>query len=336
MPSLAVDSGRTVFRGRMYVAWPDARLGPCRILFSWSADAGRSWSIPIVIDTDFQRLVTDVRGDDFHPVVAVNCNGVVGVLWCDRRDSSDGLSWRPRFTASFDGGRTFLPSVPLPSPGMRFLHGNRVHLSVRSLGGGNPPFSSEGRIRTSIGYWGHALTGGETLGLAADARGTFHALWIDNRSGIQQVWTARLSVDGVAVRNGSEQLAQLQDVTSRVALLFSDVRYERQSQTITAKAYIENESDVAIYGPVELQILRVGSKAGIAKLEDADNHTSGSGAIFDFDSILPGGALEPNQRTGGKQITFHLEHMPPQIAEGNYEAIFKLVTFDSVILGKVR
>jgi hypothetical protein len=41
---------------------------------------------------------------------------------------------------------------------------------------------------------GFSLTGGDTAGLAASADGTFHALWIDNRTGVQQAWTAAITV----------------------------------------------------------------------------------------------------------------------------------------------
>jgi len=36
--------------------------------------------------------------------------------------------------------------------------------------------------------------GGDTAGLAADASGIFHAAWVDNRSGVPQMWTAAISV----------------------------------------------------------------------------------------------------------------------------------------------
>ena len=43
--------------------------------------------------------------------VAVNRDGVVGVLWYDRREANDNLAYHARFAASFDGGLTFSPSV---------------------------------------------------------------------------------------------------------------------------------------------------------------------------------------------------------------------------------
>ena len=36
--------------------------------------------------------------------------------------------------------------------------------------------------------------GGDTAGLAADALGIFHAAWVDNRTGVPQLWTATVSV----------------------------------------------------------------------------------------------------------------------------------------------
>jgi hypothetical protein len=32
------------------------------------------------------------------------------------------------------------------------------------------------------------------VGLIADANGVFHSLWIDNRTGIRQVWTATVTI----------------------------------------------------------------------------------------------------------------------------------------------
>jgi hypothetical protein len=36
--------------------------------------------------------------------------------------------------------------------------------------------------------------GGDTAGLAADADGVFHRVWIDNRTGIPQMWTTTVTI----------------------------------------------------------------------------------------------------------------------------------------------
>ena len=70
-----------------------------------------------------------------------------------------------RFSASLDGGDAWLPSV-------------RVSEAP------NAP-----KTNSSFG-----ITGGHTAGLAADKSGTFHALFVDDRTGTQQVWIAPITV----------------------------------------------------------------------------------------------------------------------------------------------
>ena len=43
---------------------------------------------------------------------------------------------------------------------------------------------------------------GHNGAFAADAAGDFHPMWIDNRTGPYQVWTATVHVNGKASRNG--------------------------------------------------------------------------------------------------------------------------------------
>jgi len=336
MPSLAVDSGDGFFRGRLYVAWPDSRSGRCEILFSLSTDAGKTWSKPTIVNDDQPRAGWNSGPDDFHPVVAVSPRGVVGILWYDRRDSPDNLGWRPRFTASLDGGQTFLPSADFGDSRMQFFQGNIVNLEAKSEGGGSPPFRSGGVIHTSLGSWGHGLTGGETVGLTADASGAFHALWIDNRTGIRQVWTARISVEGTVTKNGSADLAPLEDVSGVLAVFFLAPRLDRENQIVTANAYLQNTSNSSVNTPLKLRVLELTSKIGLPRFTNADNHEGNAGALFDFTPLVPGGSLQPGQRSGAKQIVIHLDHLSSRLRTGDYEALFDMVQVNSVVLGSHR
>lgn len=76
--------------------------------------------------------------------------------------SDHGRTW-VRFSASLDGGRTWLPSVRVSTA---------AHLA------------SDDTRKNS----------GDTAGLAADADGVFHPVWIDNRTGIPQMRTATVRV----------------------------------------------------------------------------------------------------------------------------------------------
>ena len=40
--------------------------------------------------------------------------------------------------------------------------------------------------------WNFAFTGGDTAGILADGARAFHVFWLDNRTGVQQVWTSTI------------------------------------------------------------------------------------------------------------------------------------------------
>jgi hypothetical protein len=167
--TLAVDPGSPAFRDRLYTVWGDVRTGRTEIMIASSADKGKTWSAPVTV-SDAPQVARDSGGpDQFMPTVAVNKEGIVGVLWYDRRDNPNNRDYYARFSASLDGGATWLKSVRVSSAA-------------------NEP-----------GKKGGSVTNGDTSGLAASADGRFHALWIDNRSGTPQAWTAPITVAGKPV-----------------------------------------------------------------------------------------------------------------------------------------
>jgi hypothetical protein len=104
----------------------------------------------------------------FVPSVAVNKAGVVAVAWYDTRGLHQDEGWNVRMRASPDSGEIWQPSVPVtdvPAPKDKKM---RKRLREREVG--------------------------HTAGLAADADGAFHCLWMANGRGVQQVWTATADV----------------------------------------------------------------------------------------------------------------------------------------------
>jgi len=99
------------------------------------------------------------------PEVAVNKDGVDAVSWYYRRGLPDvkgdrhpqyGNGCNTRICLSLDGGDTWQPSVQVnEKPIQARVHDLRDH-----------------------------------AGLTADITGTFHHTWIDDRTGVRQVWTA--------------------------------------------------------------------------------------------------------------------------------------------------
>ncbi len=164
-PLVAVDQ-----RDRLFAVWGDGdHPGRDRILFARSDNKGKTWTRPTIIS----EQPADQTGDynALMPALAVNKDGVIAVCWYDRRGlpvpdrnfrspDNTGSGCNVRLRVSLDGGETWQPSVQVNS--------------------------------TPIKAKVHALR--DTMGLVADAEGTFHPFWIDDRTGKQQVWTAPVRV----------------------------------------------------------------------------------------------------------------------------------------------
>src|SRR6185437_6995454 len=99
--------------------------GRCQVMVAHSDDKGKTWSKGVVVNDDYPR--SNGKGpNDFMPVVAVNNRGVVGLMWYDRRDNPDDTGYWVRFSASYDGGETFAPSVRVSRTASELLRGQRV------------------------------------------------------------------------------------------------------------------------------------------------------------------------------------------------------------------
>ena len=166
---LAVDASASTFRDRLYwVCWDRSNR---HIYAYYSANRGETWSNPVVVNRGSGPVQT--------AALAVNRDGVVAVSWYDGRE--DPREYRGRFqcqrvffSASLDGGHTFLPDVRVSS----------------AENCSDTPANGEAGRRWNAG--------GDYHGLAAAADGRFHLLWADSREGIYQLRTATVSVNGKA------------------------------------------------------------------------------------------------------------------------------------------
>jgi hypothetical protein len=328
---LAVDSSTGPFKDRVYAVWGDLRFGRNQILLSYSADRGKSWSTPAVVSDDLPRTDFEDAPDSCVATVAVNASGVVGVMWYDRRDSPDNLGYWPRFTVSFDGGETFQPSVKISEAPESLQNSNLIRLSAFNSGGG-AHFVPGGPLGLSVQLNPHQYHGGDTSGLTATPDGAFHAVWVDNRTQIPQLWTAPISVPGRAVPNGSEELAALSDVTANVALALGSAVYDRSKHVLTVDAYVENTSKSALSGPMMMRVQSVRSKLGAVKIANADNHVEAAGAVWDFTGELENGSLPAGARSRSKRLKFQVAEFPGAI--GSYEGLSHILEIQSKVLAK--
>ena len=161
---MAVDLSNNRFRGRVYAAWNGEREDRQNVTVAYSTDAGNSWLKSAV-------LRSENAGPAHFYSLAVSPDGTVGASWLQHETGEGKLScYRIYFAASIDGGETFTPP-------------HSVSDTVSC-----PDTASN---KETIRRWAR---GGDYMGLAAAADGSFHPVWVDARGGEFQVYTARIEV----------------------------------------------------------------------------------------------------------------------------------------------
>ncbi len=311
----AADTEGPKFRDRIYVVWEDARSGKYRILFSYSADRGKTWSTPRPVDGSIPAT-----GRQWQPAVAVNKEGVVAVTWFDARDAADAKQYHQRMALSADGGETFLPPVQVSSapshpdgPGnsqlspMVWIHKGQISLSLIS----------------AASRWG---SGGDYMGLAADKEGVFHPFWADARSGTFQIYTATVRVElpkkaegtgGAAAPAGASKAPEPPKraeaaLTDKIEFIFDPTRYDAEKKQVEIPVRLKNTSAQPIFAPMRLEIEGYGfpeyeseddKKQNAENAPTALNSSNGKpkeGATFDLggtiagsDELAPGAVTNP-------------------------------------------
>jgi len=165
---LAADPA-AAHRGRLYLAVPGLapREAGGGLAVLRSDDGGASWWQPAsAVAVAPGPLAAGAR----TPAIAVSAAGIVGIAWYDTGRDPRGECFDVDFSASVDGGRTFLAAVRV-TPEMSC-----------------PP---AGQHRAVAARWPF---GGDYSGLAATADGRFRVFWSGSRSGVSQVWTAAAEV----------------------------------------------------------------------------------------------------------------------------------------------
>lgn len=327
LPVLAVDGSQGPFKDRLYAVWLDSRLSRRQVMISRSSDRGKTWSPPLVVNDDAPHRDGRDGPHNALPTVAVNPYGVVGVMWYDRRDSPDNLAYRPRFAASMDGAETFLPSVAISEASSSIDRSGPLRLTVLDQGQPN-----HGKLAFSIGVYMRQFSGGDTSGLSASADGLFHPLWIDNRTGVMQVWTTTVSVAGDVSRTDSEEFPLLADITDRIALDLRRVVYDPSKHLVAVDASIENMSKDIIRGPIKLHLLSLSSLLGPISVLNSDNHIEGAGTVWDFTEQLENGMLKAGARSRPRRLEFRIAKIP----EGDrpYDALVRMINIRARVLSK--
>ena len=326
---LAADSGSKPFKDRLYVVYPEIVSDRIQIRLSYSSDKGKTWSKPTTINDDRSPEKGGKGPDHLLPSVAVNKDGVVLVSWYDRREARDNLGWRLRAAASLDGGETFSASVPVTE----FV--NAYPQTVPwDLRGGASSDDKTSLVSVYVGVEPFFLSGGHTSGLAVDADGTFHPTWVDNHTGVAQLWSASVRVEGAVVKHGAADLAELDDVSKRVTLELGRPEFDRAKGTLSAVARLKNLSKDTVEGPVKVRVLTLESELGIPEITNADNGQSGTGAVWDFTPQLSGKPLASMKESAARTLMVRVSDLRPLAQGKDFKPAF--LTIEARVLGKLR
>lgn len=163
LSSFVTDTSAGPFRDRLYFACRQKAGGP--IVVNYSKDGGETWSDPVAANGAPSPSTVEER----IPGLAVNAQGVLGVGWIDGRDQpGHRCEQEVHFSASTDGGRTFLPE-------------RRVSIV---------PACSD---------WDAHLepTGGDYFGMVTTPDDRFHLLWSEMRDGISQLRTTTVEAESM-------------------------------------------------------------------------------------------------------------------------------------------
>ncbi|MCI0434337.1 MAG: glycoside hydrolase [Gemmatimonadetes bacterium] len=281
-PVFAADVRSDRFRDRIYVVWNDYRTGPSRILFSFSEDRGETWS-------PAAEIAAADHGDQYQPAMAVNRDGIVGILWFDTREAG-GTDWRYHawFTASTDGGRTFQPPARVSTVSSWPL----TPENVQPMPSWFPRTDGPARMGT-ISAGSRWATGGDYMGLAASADGAFHPFWTDSRDGPFQIWTARVEVHELAIVDRNATTLTEASLNREIELRMDPTRFDAANGEAVLPVRLRNASADTLWGPFSVEVVTAGptgtgstSVAAPVTILNASNGANGAGAVFDYRDAL--------------------------------------------------
>ena len=312
LPIVIRDRSGGRYGNNIYVVWDQVSGGTSDIWLRRSTDGGRRWSDPLRINDNEPPAPGDPLDDRMIPVVEVNRDGVVGVAWYDRRRDDTRRCWELFFASSSDGGETFganvpvatAPSCPPPThaPVVR-VHNLATDPDIKDVPADElakmdliqrmtTQMAQQGR-EARARYFGdldHATLEvtfdnargnqpGHYLGLAADADGVFHPLWISRRNAVDELFTTTVEVTaGASAAPAGEET----DITAHLLVVTGPVVFDAAGGKATLDVQLRNVSDGVVHGPVRLRAVG-----------DEGREWSFTGKMGSHDRLPPGGLSEP-------------------------------------------
>ena len=307
--TFAADVRSARYRDRVYAAFPDMRWanGKPRIAVVWSSDRGASWSAPTLVDAS-----APASASQFLPAIAVNDSGMVGVMWLDTRGSAADDAYDVFYSASLDGGTTFLPAVRVSSETSRPAGPGNMRPGLGRL-----RYNGDTLVMDFLSGYSRWRDVGDYIGLAADANGVFHPVWPDSRTGTFQLQTARIEMLPDAL---APSAAAMDSTTRSVGIVLDPNRFDAGKRELVVPVRIRNTTADTLFPPIVATLTSVVDtmlvRSGYMRSEDivtilnATNAKPGAGASFDFSNALGTlGLLAPGAVSGA--VEFRLRVATP-------------------------
>ena len=297
-PQFAVDATNGPYADRLYCLVTEYEGNRLRLMIATSSDQGEHWTAPRPVTPDLPP-----HASQFQPAIAVNGQGVVGVYWFDTRRWPKRDRFDVFFTASTDGGNSFLPAVQINSaPSLPRGAGN---LAPTSGSEGNEQLGATAVVSSMFSYRG---SGGDYIGMTADADGVFHPFWPDARSGTYHVWTARVEVTAEPIEPRLASAEPVVSLKDKAVLITDPGWYDASTGEIVLPVRIKNttQSEV-VAGPLRVTIPkawqggpRAGPNAPATPTFTNAKATRGAGVVYyDYSQMLGArGLLRPGEVSG--------------------------------------
>lgn len=335
-PRTAMDQGRGPHRGRLYLVYTEVEGDRFVVKLARTDDLGKTWASTVVND--------DTTGHDpSNTTVAVNRDGIVAVIWNDRRDDPKGDCFRLYGAISVDGGERFLPNVRLSDAPVCPNSPANWQLSAWYQ---YDDWTDPAHPRPGLGLTATVPTrfpnGGDTHGLAADRDGVFHAAYIDGRRGGMDLWLVDFAVDsGLVARTRGNNAAATTTATKPVPADWDDVTqelefvlgrpaidFERGTLGVTLR--VMNRVGRPARGPLTVVVDQlmdsVGSRAmGLKnfRVANADSGGTGQGASWVFE-VPAGGVLGRGEQSLPRRLEFRFDGGVPAEPMGYFEPKFRI------------
>ena len=329
--AIAVDAS-PAYKDRLYVVWNDDRSGRMQALLSYSTDKGYNWTHPRAVNDDSPFDAEDPSKGPHAtaPWVAVNRDGVVGVAWLDRREVTNNVGYHLRFSASLDGGETWLPSVRVSEEPM----------APRAIWR-QPPYSFSGlpdpdTLTFALGWDRWDNTGGDAIALDVDAAGHFHPVWVDSRTGARHMYTATITVRGTVQPERRIVTQSLVPITASIALELAQEShvFDEAAGTVSVEARLVNRGSETVRGPLVARVVKLSTLvASEVRVANSDNQQTSIGAAWDFSSFLSNGELAAGARTRDKRLVFRFLDLQPFEPSRMSTSSFVNVSMEVLALG---